>query len=221
MAITADASAAFVSIWGAGEIARLDLTPLGTAEPTTISVDGSVSVGKEAHPYSVSFAPGGRHLFVANTQAKYVSVIDTSDLSEKRIQVAAIGGRAVAYTPDEKFALVTLETISKLAVIDLTDLRVTRYIDTGPGPRGLAVDKAASVVYVSAFDRTAMFPGTTVSDYGPNTLTMVDLGSGDLSTDSGQFRTEVVPVGYGPCSVSLFETKNSQVPPSKLEEIYA
>ncbi|MGH3498336.1 MAG: YncE family protein [Nocardioidaceae bacterium] len=219
MAITSDGATAFVSIWGDGHIARLDLRPLAEDRVSDVSIERTIDVGATAHPYSVSFAPGEQQLFVANTQAKYVSVIDVDTNEETRVEVAAIGGRAVGYSPDGGYALVTIETISKLAVISLASLEVTRYIETGPGPRGLAVDKPSHVVYVSAFDRATLMPGTEISDYGPNTLTMVDLSTGDLGSAVGSFESQVVPVGYGPCSVSLFEPASVAARADALEEI--
>ncbi|SRR5216683_581213 len=42
-------------------------------------------------------------------------------------------------------------------------------------------------------------------DYGPNALTVVDLGSGPLGSDTGEFSCQPVEVGYGPCSVAILD----------------
>lgn len=42
-------------------------------------------------------------------------------------------------------------------------------------------------------------------DFAPNSLTMVDLTSAPLDRDEGVFTYEEVTVGYGPCSVVMFD----------------
>jgi YVTN family beta-propeller protein len=115
-----------------------------------------------------------------------------------------IGGRAVTFTPDSKYALVSIEALSVVKVVDLDTLKVTRDIPVGAGPRGLTVDAGDNTLYVTNFSRThAMMKASP--PYGPNTLTSVDLDSAPLDRPEGEFNYHELVVGYGPCSVALFD----------------
>jgi hypothetical protein len=56
-----------------------------------------------------------------------------------KVPVKSDGGRAVAFTPDNACALLTLGRIPQKAVVDTEEPTTTRYIPVGPGPRGIAV----------------------------------------------------------------------------------
>ncbi|MGW3956834.1 YVTN family beta-propeller repeat protein [Streptomyces sp. NPDC004752] len=206
MGITADGRTAYVCVWGDGYVAQLDLTPLtehgnaaGVTEIARIPVD------RAAHPYSLAIHPSGERVFVANTQAPYVTVIDTATNETHRVDVGFIGGRAIAFTPDGRHALVTVESISRVYVIDVHTLKVTRHIPVGAGPRGLVVDAGDETVYVTNFSRANVLMATPDLDWEPNTLTVVDLSSAPLDRDEGAFTSEPVYVGFGPCSVTMFD----------------
>ncbi|GAA2377416.1 YncE family protein [Streptomyces carpaticus] len=206
MGITSDGRTAYICVWGAGHVSKLDLTPLtehgdaaGITEAAQIPVDAS------AHPYSLAISPCGSRVFVANTQAPYVTVIDTATDRSQRIDVGFIGGRAIAFTPDGRHALVTVETVSRVYVIDVATLEVTRHIPVGAGPRGLVVDAKDETAYITNFARATVMSVTPDLDYDSNTLTVIDLGSAPLDRDEGTFAAEPVYVGYGPCSVTMFD----------------
>ncbi|EGJ72640.1 putative 40-residue YVTN family beta-propeller repeat-containing protein (plasmid) [Streptomyces sp. Tu6071] len=206
MGISADGRSAWVCVWGAGYVSKLDLTALverqdaaGVTEVARIPVDA------KAHPYSLGIDPSGRRVFVANTQATYVTVIDTATHETHRVDVGFIGGRGVAFSPDGRHALITVESISRVYVIDVDTLAVTRHIPVGGGPRGLVVDPADSTAYVTNFSRTNLRAVAPELDYDPNTLTVIDLGSAPLDREEGVFDTEPLYVGFGPCSVTMFD----------------
>lgn len=203
MAITADGSTAFVCIWGEGVVAKLDLTGLASDRSEDVSIVEAYDVGRTAHPYSAAIEPSGKRVFVANTQATHLSVIDIATGAVTTVELGDIGSRAVAFTSDRKYALVSIETVSQVAVIDLETLTETRRIPVGPGPRGLTVDSEDDTMYVTNFDRTTI--NSTGPDYGPNMLTVVDLNSAPLDENSGTFSYQGVQVGFGPCSVSLID----------------
>ena len=77
-------------------------------------------------------------MFVANPQAKGLLVIEIATGEVRSVELGHIGGRAVAFTSDARYALVSVETVSEIAVIELATLRQTRHIPATPGPRGPA-----------------------------------------------------------------------------------
>lgn len=203
MAIAADGRYAYVCVWGEGVLARVDISALRDSAPERVEIVGAIELGRTAHPYSAAIEPSGRRVFVANTQAKYASVVDLATDEVTKVELGAIGGRAVAFSPDRRFALISVETVSRVAVVDLETLQVTRHIPVGPGPRGLAVDADDETLYVTNFAReTAYFKHL---QYPPNTLTVVDLASAPLNSDSGEFAYQPIEVGYGPCSVAILD----------------
>jgi len=201
MAVTADGAAAFVCVWGDGVVIKVDLAGLRDDRPDLVAIVDSFDVGCTAHPYSAAIEPSGRRVFIANTQATHLSVIDIPTGAVQSVELGQIGGRAVTFTSDARYALVSIETVSEVAVIDLETMQETRRIPVGPGPRGLTVDATDDTLYITNFDRNGL--GYSGSGYGPNTLTVVDLASAPLGEPTGEFVHHAVEVGYGPCSVAL------------------
>jgi YVTN family beta-propeller protein len=203
MALTRDGLTAFVCIWGDGTVAKLDLSGLAEGRPELVAITARYDVGRTAHPYSAAIEPSGQRVLVANTQAKHLSVIDIETGTVQEVELGHIGGRAVAFTSDGRYALVSIETVSEVAVIELASLRQTRRIPVGPGPRGLTVDADDDTLYITNFSRGEFRLGGP--DYGPNCLTVVDLNSAPLDEPTGTFDYQPVEVGYGPCSVALLD----------------
>src|SRR5258708_28973497 len=110
-----------------------------------------------------------------------MAVIDMeTDEMVKKVDVGNSGGRAVAFSSDRRYALLSIERESSVAVIDLDTLELTRKIPVGPGPRGVAVDPTDDTLYVSNFNRAVpMMEGSP--DYAGNSLTVVDLKSASLA----------------------------------------
>jgi YVTN family beta-propeller protein len=211
MAITADGACAYVCVWGEGVLAKVDISALRDGAPERVEISGAIDLGRTAHPYSAAIEPSGRRVFVANTQAKYASVVDIATDQVTRVDLGAIGGRAVTFSPDRRFALISVETVSRVAVVELETLRVTRQIPVGPGPRGLTIDAGDDTMYVTNFARNTggamasrQGPATGM-EFGPNTLTVVDLSSAPLDSDTGEFSCTPLEVGYGPCSVAILD----------------
>lgn len=180
----------------------MDLAGLASGRVEDVAVAETIDVGSTAHPYAPALDPTGRRLFVANTQATYLSVVDITSGQVTQIEIGSIGGRAITFTTDERYALATVETRSEVVVIDLTTLKETRRIPVGPGPRGLAMDGKDDTLYVTNFDRTIVQRGP---DFPGNALTAVDLNSAPLDQPIGEFSYEAVEVGFGPCSVSVLD----------------
>lgn len=222
MAVTKDGGAAYVSIWGSGYISKLDLNGLRDGRPDLVREVARINVGENAHPYSVNIDASGRFLFVANTTAAYVSVIDlTTDAVIKEIAVRQTGGRAIAFSPDNKYALVTIERINAMAVIRMDDFNVTRYIRLGPSPRGIAVDPNDFTVYASVFSRVFDEPDDPAEQvFKANSLTVVALADVDLESPDSPVSYEEIEVGYGPCSVTIFDTERISYEPARFAKEY-
>lgn len=207
MAIVGDF--AYVCIWGSGYVAKIDVSGLARGDVSGVREIGRIRIQENSHPYSLNVDRSGRYAVVACNSIDYVPVIDlATDQVVHRVPVTSQGGRAVAFSPDNRFALVTLERESTIAVIDMSTFAVTRYVPTGPSPRGIAVDERDFTVYASAFARgTVMHAGQPGSL--PHAVTVVKMDNVDLSTDEatgGKPVFDDIPVGFGPCSVSLFDT---------------
>ncbi|KXK59546.1 hypothetical protein AWW66_23695 [Micromonospora rosaria] len=220
MAVTADGQFAYVSIWGSGYIAKLDLAGLATGRPDLVREVARIRVGENTHPYSVNIDRSGSRLFVACNSVAEVPVIDLStDRVIARVPVPIDGARAVAFTPDNAYALVTLERKSRIAVIDMERLEVTRTIPVGPGPRGIAVDETDNTVYCSAFSR--IFDDPEVPDVVAHSLSVVHLEGVDLASEDSKPRYEHLPVGHGPCSVAIFNPDRVAFDSDRLERAAA
>ncbi|MFD6280335.1 YncE family protein [Streptomyces sp. NPDC060209] len=204
MGINQAGTIAYVCVWGDGYISKLDISPLADGDPQQVTELAQIPVDREAHPYSLGIDPSGARVFVANTQAAYVTVIDVATDETHRVDVGSTGGRGVGFTPDGQYALVTVENSSTIAVIDVDTLQVTRHIPTGSGPRGLVVDHGDKTAYITNFARAGMMSADH-PQFAPNSLTMVDLTSAPLDRDEGTFTYEEITVGYGPCSVVMFD----------------
>jgi len=211
MAITADGHWAYVAIWASHYIAKIDIQSLTDGRPERAASEvrevSRIPVGDGAHPYSLAIHNARREAYVANTQATYVSVIDLqSDSVVANIDVGSIGGRAVAFSPDGKYALLTIENRAEVAVIRMDTRAVVRRFPVGPGPRGIAIDPKDFSVYVPAFPR-ANPSSVGKLTFSLNTLTVLDFSATHdiekAAPDEAMYAE--IPVGKGPCSVSLLD----------------
>jgi YVTN family beta-propeller protein len=217
MAISKAGDWAYVSIWGSDYVSKLDIQPL--TDPMRTDVDtsaqavrevGRMQVRSDAHPYSTALDPSGELLFVANTQSQYLSIFSTkTDKLHAEVDLGSKGSRGIAFSPDGKVAFVSVEDTSEVVAIDVPSMAITRRIEVGPGPRGIAVSRDGGTLYSSAFSRNsspvnARQPGARQpSSFNPNTVTVVDL-SAPTGTARAVASWSQVDVGKGPCSVAIF-----------------
>jgi YVTN family beta-propeller protein len=219
MVVTPDGTAAYVCVWGSSYIAKLDLTGLMDSRPDTVREVGRVRIGDQKHPYSLNIDRSGMKAFVACNTGGEIPVIDlASDKVIARVTTRTDGCRAVAFTPDNQFALATLERDNSVAVVDLGTYKVTRYVPVGPAPRGIAVYDPDEVFYVSAFarDTVGVVPGIEVPTMA-HSVTVVNFKDADLADPDSPISFEELPVGFGPCSVAIFDSSDVEIQEHSLE----
>ncbi|WP_209446092.1 YncE family protein [Streptomyces sp. MZ04] len=226
MAISKDGRHAYVCIWGSGYIAKLDLSGLvDEGRPETIREVARIHIGEDSFPYSLNIDRTGKRAYVACNAIAEMPVIDLeTDTVIARVPVLADGGRAVAFTTDNRYALLTLERNSVIAVVDTDELKATRNIPVGPGPRGIAVDDNDGTVYCGISARTVPDDDQVEFKFSPHTLTVVHLDGVDLSMsaeEGGQVQYDEIKVGYGPCSVSVFDAAEISYDGTKLNQAAA
>lgn len=184
-----------------------------------VKVVNTIMLAPDTFPYSLNIDNTRGLAFVACNAIQNIPVIDlATDRVCADIPVRAGGVRAVTFTPDHKYALASLERDNSVAVIDIESLSVVRYIDAGPAPRGVVSDSEGTI-YAAAFSRNTVMK-LDIPDWGSHGVTVIRTADADLSDPNSEVATESVPVGFGPCSVSVFdpaaarlarETKISQV----------
>jgi YVTN family beta-propeller protein len=217
MAISKDGKHAYVAIWGSDYVSKLDIRAL--TDPR--STDAHAAAGKVcevarmhvrsgAHPYSVALDPSGEQLLVANTQSPHLSVFSTAnDALRAEVDLGSKGARAIAFMPDGQTAFVSVEDTAEVVAVDLASLRIVRRIDVGPGPRGIAISNDGPTLFASAFARQS--PTTSAergAAFAPNSITVVDLSAARAGALSqGPLSWTDIPVGKGPCSVSVLSPK--------------
>ncbi|MFF4557700.1 YncE family protein [Streptomyces sp. NPDC001422] len=221
MMVTADGTAAYVCVWGSSYIAKLDLTGLSEGKPELVRETARIQIGENLHPYSLNFDRSGTRALVACNTGSVVPVIDlASDTVIAKVATEIDGCRAVAFTPDNKYALASLERNNTVAVIDLDTYQVTRSIPVGPGPRGLAIHDPDEALYVSAFARNTPFAPDDDHPQMAHSVTVLNLKGIDLAGDDA-VPFEELPVGFGPCSVAVFDTEKAGFQPGKLDAALA
>ncbi|MGW2883429.1 YncE family protein [Streptomyces sp. NPDC001233] len=222
MMVTADGTAAYVCIWGSSYIAKLDLAGLAQGKPELVREIARIQIGENLHPYSLNFDRTGTRALVACNTGAVVPVIDlATDTVIAKAETETDGCRAIAFTPDNKYALATLERNNTIAVIDMGTYRVTRSIPTGPGPRGIAVDDADETLYVSAFARNTPFAPDDDHPQMAHSVTVLNIKNVDLADADATVPFEELPVGFGPCSVAVFNTEKVGFQAAKVDTAVA
>lgn len=96
-------------------------------------------------PYRVTITPDGRVAVASYPRENVVRLFDTATRAELGV-VAIPGPRAGEAAPlgstvsaDSRWAYVALAAQDAVAVVDLATRRVVKYLDTGPGPDGIAI----------------------------------------------------------------------------------
>ncbi|WP_156029579.1 beta-propeller fold lactonase family protein [Ancylobacter sp. FA202] len=198
--VTPDGKYGYVPISVGQYVSKISLGELasGGRDLNSISEIAQIAVGDGAFPYSSAVSPDGQWVIAANNQVGYVSLISVAtDSVEAQINVGEKGARGTAYTPDSQTAFVSLENSSEVAVIDLRSREVVKRLSSGSGPRGLLFDADSGTLFTSAFDRTkTLRQGNAVSFFS--------FSAGLTSFREAEPAIRDVPVGAGPCSVSLY-----------------
>jgi YVTN family beta-propeller protein len=213
MDLTSDGSYAYVAISGGDYVAKIDIRSLHDNNADLIRENvreiNRIFLGAGANPYSVGISEENNHVFVANNQATYISVIDLeSDAVISTIDLGTKGARGVAFSPDQEKVYISVEDTSEIVEIDNNTLSIARRLPTGPGPRGMAVDPETGTVYAACFTRTQggranEFVASSINL--PNSMTVINPAVANLvDTGEGGFG---ISVGQGPCSIAIFELK--------------
>jgi YVTN family beta-propeller protein len=179
--------------WGSDAIVMLDFT-LEQLTPSS----KTISVGKNARPYSLTVNSEGDKAYVANTQANYMSIIDLDNnkenREENRVEVG-YGGRAIVLSKNEKYAFISVENTNEIVSVNLENNLVANRAEVGPSPRGITLDHESNELFVSEFTRSK----SNVTDKR-NILSIVNVSNPEEIKYSGD-----IEVGLGPCSVSLLK----------------
>lgn len=202
--ISPDGKTAYIPISSGHHVSILDLSELVTEEKPNFSnvrEVGRVFLGAGTFPYSAAASPDGNWIIAANNQKDFVSLIDAESLEvHTEIDLGDKGARGTAYSPDGQYAFVSIEDISKIAVISLDSKTVIQKLDTAAGPRGLLYDSDDNTIYVSGFERTAK------PERRGNVVSVIKLPD-DNAKSLADYKEPLpldAPVGAGPCSVSMF-----------------
>ncbi|MEL6280528.1 MAG: YncE family protein [Pseudomonadota bacterium] len=201
--ITPDGKHAFVPISGSDYVSMVDISELLSDSPDFEAVREvkRIQTGPDTMPYSAAVSPNGRIVVAANNQTSYVTIIDAvKGVAKKEVDVGSKGARGTAYSPDSLIAYVSIEDTSEVVAIDLKKSAVARRLDTGPGPRGLLYDALSDTIILSAFARTGTKPNRVA-----NSATVLSVGPSPLAAKAATPKIRDVPVGAGPCSVSIYE----------------
>jgi YVTN family beta-propeller protein len=219
MAITSNGQSAYIAVWGSHYVSKVNisgLSPRTEENLRSVREVHRISMRPDSHPYSVALEPGEKRLFVANTHSPLLAVVSLeNDKIEAEVDLGSVGARAVVFSPDGQYALVTIENTSEVVVIDRASLGVSKVIEVGSGPRGLAVEPVTSTLYISAFRRTKT--GLTGTVVQPDSLSVVDLKQSLQASKSGEGISSA-PVGKGSCSVSVLDLakiQRSELEPAK------
>ena len=198
--VTPSGDFAYVPISGADYVSKIDLRPLKDSNPKAVREINRIFLGKGTMPYSCAVSPDGKKVVAANNQESYISVISTNeDVVVGKVDVGNKGARGTAFLPDSSIAFVSIEDISEIVAINLTDLTIENRFSAGPGPRGLLFDEASGTIFASAFART------TLQGRAPNSVSVLNFGARTFVTAAGQIpQVTDIRVGAGPCSVSIY-----------------
>ncbi|MFE4218577.1 YncE family protein [Streptomyces sp. NPDC056844] len=187
--ISPGGQAAYVCEQGAGSVCALDLTSLGLSRPDVVSVAWRTSLGPHAQPRALLPTSFGPALVLCRTTDRLPVIDLASGHVMAEVPLPGLGGAGSAVELEGGFALVTLERLGAIAVVDLMEWSVTRLIPVGPRPRGIVVDPD---------DRTVYCPLPLAGS-----LAVVHLDGVDLSNEDGVPQFESVRVGSAPRSLMV------------------
>jgi YVTN family beta-propeller protein len=205
MAVTPDGKAAYVAVSGSDYISKIDTSVLvnnDLGKLHEVREVARIPVGSGAMPYSVGIDPSGTVGIAVNNQANYVSLFDLKGAKVTgTVDIGHKGGRGAVFTPDGQRVLVSIEDINTVIVIDVSTQSIVNRLETGPGPRGMALDANRWILYASNFSRS----GPRTADTTPNSISVIDLSQTKEMLEIAAPKYTEVRVGAGPCSISIFE----------------
>jgi YVTN family beta-propeller protein len=207
MAVTPDGNAAYVAISGADYVAKIETSSLVGNDVDRIRSEVRevlrIAVAPRAMPYSVAIDPAGKLAVAVNNQGQFVTFIDLKSGSPiGDVDVGHKGGRGAVFTPDGKRVFVSIEDTNSIIAIDVASLKILNTFESGPGPRGMALDANKLVLYASCFSRS----GARGLFKSANSISIVDLSASPLNLlEKAQPKYSEISVGAGPCSISIFE----------------
>jgi YVTN family beta-propeller protein len=128
-----------------------DVSPDGNELWTAASEDGTICIidlnakslsskidAKVVGANRLKFTPDGKQVFISSLQSGDLTIYDAKSHKEiKRLKIGH-GAAGILMDPDGGRAFVACSADNYLAVIDLKSLEVTRHIDVGGVPDGLA-----------------------------------------------------------------------------------
>lgn len=184
-----DGRAAYVCEQGAGSVCAMDLTSVQAGQSDAVSVVWRTALGPHAQPRALLATSVGPALVLCRTTDRLPVLDLASGRVMAEVALPGFGGASGAVEVEDGFALVALERLGVIAVVDLLEWSVTRTIPVGARPRGIVVDPD---------DRTVYCPLPVVGG-----VAVVHLDGVDLSTEDGVPQFERLRVGCAPRSVTV------------------
>jgi len=133
----------FISMPRANEVAVVDTE--------TFKVVASVPAGEA--PTRVAVQPDGRYLWVGNdaraASDSGVTVIDAEKLEREKHIPTGRGHHEIAFTADDRWALVSNRDDGTVSVVDVRTLKKVKDLSTGPLPIAVAVSPLSGAAYVA------------------------------------------------------------------------
>ena len=163
----------------------------------------------------VRFRPGDREVWASEVTRSGPDAILVAELSEtgapgKTSHIELKGHpvpTGIAFSPDGKTAYVAFSRNNTLAVIDTTTREVTREIETGIAPFGVAVAKSGRIYVTNRGGRRPGPNDTTAPSSGTQVVTDPVTGSSTTGTlsvvDPETMKVTEVAVGLAPSQLTL------------------
>ncbi len=164
----------------------------------------------------IAYRPGNRELWASETTRSGPDGILVAELSDLgmpgKISHIELKGHPVptgiAFSPDGKTAYVAFSRNNALGIVDTTTREVTRQVDVGIAPFGVAVSKARGKIYVTNRGGRRPAAGDTVAP-SSGTAVVTDPVTGSSATgtlsvvDAETLAVREVPVGLAPSQLTL------------------
>ncbi|MCU0888940.1 MAG: beta-propeller fold lactonase family protein [Rubritepida sp.] len=90
-----------------------------------------------SNPYHLEFSPDGRHLVVASLRRDQIDIYDAATLTLLQRFRQPDKPSHIAFSPDSRWAFVTLQGTGQVAAVDMTTRSTTWIQDVGPEPAGI------------------------------------------------------------------------------------